>query len=135
MIVLSNTLEQTVQPGASVTFDVVREHTGCNECHRNGTGSVKLRDGGVYEVSFSANIGGETAATPVQLALSLGEGAVIPDTTMISVPAAVADRNNVSTIRGIPVCCCDYNRISVVNTGTVPVVVGANPLLFVHRIG
>nr|DAP09071.1 MAG TPA: Protein of unknown function (DUF1619) [Caudoviricetes sp.] len=36
----------------------------------------------------------------------------------------------------IPVanCCCDYDRITVVNTGTVPVIVSANPVLFVHRI-
>ncbi len=134
MIVLSNTTEQTVAPGQSITFNTLKHKSGCAECWRQGTSSVKMKNSGVYQVSFSANIGGETAATPVQIALAIG-GDVLPATTMISVPAAVADRNNVSVTTGIRNCCCDYDRITVTNNGTVPVIIGANPLLFVKREG
>lgn len=133
MIVLSNTTEQTVQPGQSIIFDEKITHCGNCECWRKGTGSVKLRCNGVYALAFSGNIGGETAATPVQLALSLGTGATLSETTMISVPAAVADRNNVSTQTRLKNCCGDYDRVSVVNTGTVPVVVAANSAFVIEK--
>ena len=58
MIVLSNSTEQTLSPGQSLTFDLVKLHTGCAECHRPGTGSVKLRCNGVHEGYFGGNIGG-----------------------------------------------------------------------------
>lgn len=133
MIVLSNTIAQTIEPGQSITFDDVVLHSGCGECHRSNTGSVKLRANGVYEAHFSANIGGATAATPVQLALAIG-GEPLLETTMISVPAAVNDLNNVATATAIKNCCGDYDRVSVTNTGTDPVVVGANPVLFIKRV-
>lgn len=133
MILLTNTIAQTIAPGDSVTFDEVILHSGCGECHRKGSGSVKLRCNGVYELHFSANIGGETAATAVQLTLEIG-GEALPETTMISVPAAVTDLNNVATATLLKNCCGDYDRVTVVNTGTVPVVVGANPVLYVKRV-
>ena len=61
MIVLSNSTEQTLSPGQSLTFDLVKLHTGCAERHRPGTGSVKLRCNGVYEVYFGGNIGGHAS--------------------------------------------------------------------------
>lgn len=133
MIVLTNTIAQTIAPGASLTFDEVILHSGCGECHRKGTGSVKLRCNGVYELHFHANVGGETAATAVQLALAIG-GEPLPETTMISVPVAVDDLNNVGTSTLLKNCCGDYDRVTVVNTGTVPVVIGANPVLYVKRV-
>lgn len=53
---------------------------------------------------------------------------------MIYTPAAANAVGNVSTDIPISNCCCDYDRITVVNTGTEPVIVSANPVLFVHRI-
>ncbi len=132
MIELSNTTEQTLQPGQSLVFDEVILRVGCCECHRNNTGSVKMRNNGIYAVSFAGNIGGETAATAVQLAFSLG-GSVLPETTMISVPVATTDRNNVATSTRVKNCCGDYDRISVVNSGTVPVIVAANSAFIVER--
>ncbi len=131
MIELSNTTEQTIQPGQSIIFDEVILRAGCCECHRKNTGSVKLRNNGIYAISFAGNIGGETAATPVQLSFSLG-GSTLPETTMISVPAAVADRNNVATSTRLKNCCGDYDRISVTNTGTVPVIVAPNSSFIVE---
>ncbi len=132
MIELSNTTEQTLQPGQSLVFDEVILKSGGCECHRNNSSSVKLRNNGLYAVSFYGNIGGETAATAVQLAIALG-GSALPETTMISVPVAVADRNNVAASTRLRNCCGDYDRVSVVNTGTVPVVIAPNSAFIVER--
>lgn len=135
MIVLSNTTEQTLQPGQALLFDEVVTKSGCGTCHRKNTGSVKLSENGrTYDISFTGNIGGTAAAAPVQLALSFGTGAVLNETTMISVPAAVADRNNVSARTLTSVCCCDYDRVSVINTGANPVVVAPNSALVVLKV-
>lgn len=132
MMVLSNTTEQTLQPGQSIIFDEVIFKIGGCECHRDNTASVKLRNNGIYATSFAGNIGGETAATPVQLAISLG-GSPLPETTMISTPAATTDRNNVATSTRLRNCCGDYDRVSVTNTGTVPVIVAPNSSFIVER--
>lgn len=132
MIVLSNTTEQTLAPGQSITFDDVILHSGCCECHRNNTSSVKLRSNGIYRITFSGNIGGPTAATPVQLSFTL-TGVTLPETTMISVPAAVGDRNNVATETRVKNCCGDYDRISVTNTGANSVIVAPGTSFVIDR--
>lgn len=133
MIELSNTTAQTLSPGQAITFDQVIFKTGCAECHRANSSSVKLRANGTYEVAFSANIGATAAATPVQLSILLG-GESIFDATMISTTAAVGDLNNVSKTVGIRNCCGDYDRIMVVNTGSTDVTVGAGSSLFIKRV-
>lgn len=132
MILLSNTTEQTLQPGQSIVFDEVVLKCGSCECHRRGTDAVKLRSNGVYAAEFSGNIGGTTAATAVQLAFTLG-GTPLLETTMISTPAAVGDLNNVAKTTRIKNCCGDYDRIRVTNTGTTTVVVGANSSFVLER--
>ena len=119
MIKLTNTTEQTVATGAALTFNSVLANTNCSTCHRKGTGSVKLNRSGAYMVSFHANVTGATAATPVQLALALG-GDVMPETTIC-----------------LPVfnSCCDYDRVTVVNTGTTDIVISANPMLAISKMG
>lgn len=131
MIVLSNSTEQTLTPGQSITFDLVKLHTGCGECHRAGTSSVKLRCNGVYDVSFAGNIGG-TVVGPIQLVIELG-GDPLTETTMISTPSAVGDLNNVASGTYVKNCCGDYDRITVTNNGTSDVVVGANSVLKIGR--
>ncbi len=132
MILLSNTTEQTLAPGQSITFDDVILHSGCGECHRKNTDSVKLRANGVYDVCFHANVGGPTAATPVQLTITLGE-TPLNETTMISVPAAVEDRNNIGACTSIKNCCGDYDRVRVTNTGANSVIVAPNSALKIGR--
>lgn len=132
MIELSNTAAQTVQPGQVVTFNQVKLHTGCGECYRDGTNSVKLRSNGTYEVQFSGNISGTAAGVPVQLAIALG-GAALPETVMVSTPAVANDYNNVATGTYVKNCCCDFDRITVMNTGTVPVNLSANMNLRIAR--
>ena len=133
MILLSNTTAQTLQPGQAITFDDIILHSGNGECHKRNTSAVKLSTNGVYEVSFTGNIASLTAATPVQLAVFLG-GAELTESTMISTPATANSFNNVSALTAVKNCCCDYDRITVVNSGTVPVTVAANSALFIKRI-
>jgi len=133
MISLTNSAAQTIAAGASMTFDTKVFQSGCGECWRSGTGSVKLRSNGIYEIHFSANIADATAAGTVSLALQLG-GVTIPESAMSSVSAAANDANNVSCTIPVRNCCGDYDRITVVNTGTDAVVVSAYPALYVKRI-
>lgn len=137
MVVLTNNDEQTVAVGGTVVFDSIIS-SGCNCGNRNGlsTSSVEIRNGN-YLVSFSGNVGGATAATPVQLSIAL-DGVPVPASSMISVPAAVGDLNNVSKTIGISEgscrCNCNTVRVTVTNTGTAPVTIGANPSLTVARL-
>ena len=133
MIELSTTTALELSPGQAITFSSIPLKTGCAECTRMGTGSVKLRANGVYVVSFSANIGATTATTAAQLSIQIG-GMTIPESTMISQTAAAGDLNNVATTIPIRNCCCDYDRITVVNTGTSTVNVGTGATLFVRRV-
>ena len=131
MIELSNTTAQTLDPGQSITFDNVILHTGNGECHRPGSSAVKMRCHGIYAVALSGNITSNVAGA-VQLSIEVG-GEVLPETTMISTPAAVGDINNVATQTRVKNCCCDYDKITVTNTGTTDVVVEPNASLIVER--
>lgn len=126
MILLTNTVEQTVAPGAAVTFDTVIFQTGGGECHRRGSGGVSMRSKGIYEVHFSANVSG---TVPVELTVEAG-GEPLPETEMVS---NVAAEQNVAAMTAVRNCCQGYERVTVVNTGAADAVVSA-PKLFVKRI-
>lgn len=53
---------------------------------------------------------------------------------MISTPSAASSLNNVSTSTIVKNCCGDYDRITVVNTGTTDINIGANPVLTIKRL-
>lgn len=133
MINLSNTTEQTLAADQSITFDLVPLHTGRCERHRDGSSIVTLgMNGAIYEIDFSANIGG-TAAGAVQLSVML-DGEPLREGTMISTTAAAGDLNNVAK-PGIKIRNCDCcGRISVQNTGTTELTVGVGSLLSIKRI-
>lgn len=134
MISLSNSTSQAIAAGSSITFDVVNLKTGCAECHRANTASVKLcARPAIYEVNFSANVTNASGTDAVQLALQLS-GDTLSDTTMISTPSAAGALNNISTSTLIRNNCCDYDRVTVTNTGTVAVTVNPNAVLFVRRV-
>lgn len=132
MIVLSNSTAQTLAPGQSLTFDLVKLRTGCAERFRIGTGSVRLSCPGVYDIHFSGNIS-NAAAGPVQLAVEIS-GSPLTETTMVSTPAAVGEFNNVATHTYVKNCPGDYDRITVTNTGESSVVVAANSGLSIGRL-
>lgn len=135
MIELSNTSAQTVAAGQTVTFNTTIIKSRCGaESWRSGTGQVRLTaDCATYEVSFNANVTGATAGTSVELTLYLS-GAALPETKMISTPATANAINNVSATTVIKNACGDYDRVSVVNTGTTDINIDANPVLFIKRI-
>ena len=132
MIVLSNSAQQTLQPGQSLTFDLVKLHTGNGECHREGSSAVKLRCKGIYELEFHANVGGSAVGT-VALQMEAG-GEVLPETTMIVTEDTVGSLTNVSAGTLVRNCCGDYDKITVTNTGTVAAVVAPNSSFIVKRV-
>lgn len=133
MIELSNTTAQTIQPGQSLTFDTVILRSGCGEAHRKGSGIVTLRAScATYEAHFAANVTG-TATGPVQLAIAL-DGEPLPETTMITSVGTAGDLDNAATATLVRTGCGCCSRLSIVNNGTVPVTVGANPAFFVKRV-
>ena len=71
--------------------------------HDEGSPLYKLLDGGVYEVSFNANV---TSATVGTLALGLfQDGILIPGSTVIAEVVTPGDYYNVSFDKLIKICC------------------------------
>ena len=71
--------------------------------HAEGSPLYKLLDGGLYEVSFNANV---TSATAGTVAFGLyQDGILIPGTTVIAEVATAGDYYNVSFDKLIKVCC------------------------------
>lgn len=138
MIVLSNTTAQELQPGQAITFDKVILKTRCgSECYnRQLPKSVRLRSGcgAVYELSFSGNITSATAGDVLQLAIAVG-GEPLVETGMNYSPATANVLGNISTETRFQVGCSDLDRVSVINTGLVPVTVAPNSAFVVDRRG
>ena len=90
----------------SFTNDDIRSRNA-NCCgflqHDEGSPLYKLLDGGVYEVSFNANV---TSATAGTVALGLfQDGILIPGTTVIAEVVTAGDYYNVSFDKLIKICC------------------------------
>lgn len=126
MIVVSNLTDQTLQPGQSLVFDRLVQKSGNGECFRLGSNFIKLR-GKLYELSFSGNIGG-VAQGPAQVSIQVG-GSTLTETTAISQTAAAGDLNSVSKDTAYGNCCCDFDRVTITNTGTAAITVGAGFIL------
>lgn len=133
MISLTNSAAQTLAAGASMTFDTVVFQSGAGECFRKGTGSVKLRSNGIYEIHFHAAISSATAGGTAKLILQQG-GVTIPEANMQTVSTAANDAHSVSVNVPVRNFCGDYDRITVVNAGTEAVTIEAAPELFIKRI-
>lgn len=133
MILLSNSTTQTVQPGEAITFDLETFKSGCCECHRQGSSAIKLKKCGVYELMFTGNVGGAAVGT-VQLQMEAG-GEVLPETTIIVTEDTVGSLDNVASHTFFRNCCGDYDRITIVNTGTVAAVIDANSAFTAKRLG
>ena len=132
MILLSNSATQTIQPGEAMTFDLEKTKTGCSECHRQGSSAIKLRKCGIYELMFTGNVGGAAVGT-VQLQMEAG-GEVLPETTIIVTEDTVGSLDNVTAHTFFKNCCGDYDRITLVNTGTIAAVVDANSAFSAKRL-
>lgn len=133
MIVLSNLTAQTLQPGQALTFDNVILKSGNCECwSKQLPTSVKLKAPcAIYKLEFSGNITGAAAAV-LQIAMGIGTQPII-ETGMNAVPAAEGDLSNVHTSTLFKNGCGDANRISIINTGTVPVTIAPNSAFVIQR--
>lgn len=133
MLELSNLTAQEIQPGQAVTFDKVLLRSGCGECFNSMVPkSAKLRAQGIYDIEFHGNITGATAATAVQLAIAVG-GQSLPQTVMNATPAAAGDLVNVSAGTYLRNCCCDLDRVSVINSGTTVLTLAPNSSFRIAR--
>lgn len=133
MIVLSNLSAQVIAPGQAVTFDNLVLKSGNCECwNRQLPNSVKLKAQGIYSLGFSGNVSVATVGQSAQLAIAVA-GQPLVETTMISTPSTADALNNISTETRYRNCCCDMDRISVINTGTAPVTLAANSALVIER--
>ena len=83
--------------------------------HRDGTPIFKILQGGLYEVSFNANV---TSATAGTVALGLfQDGVLVPGTTVIAEVVTPGDYYNVSFDKLLKLCCGEDASLSV---GAVP---------------
>lgn len=85
--------------------------------HDEGSPLYKLLDGGVYEVSFNANV---TSATAGTVALGLfQDGILIPGTTVIAEVTTAGDYYNVSFDKLIKICCRGDATLTVASVPNV----------------
>ena len=85
--------------------------------HNEGSPLYKILDGGIYEVSFNANISSDTAGT---VALGLyQDGVLIPGTTVIATITTAGDFFNVSFDKLIEVCCRGDANIYIASVPSV----------------
>lgn len=109
---IQSVLEQiTILPSnlSAITFtdDDIRTRSAncCNGWlqHNQGSPIYKILKGGLYEVSFNANV---TSATAGTVALGLyQDGILVPGTTVIAEVVTAGDYYNVSFDKLIEVCC------------------------------
>lgn len=134
MIIVSNTSAQTLAAGQSLTFNNVVLKTKCGaESYRSGSSTVRLKVNGLYEINFSANVTGATADVPVQLSIQVN-GTTLPETTAISTPSTANAVNYIFANTAIRSECCDYNAVSIVNTGTTDITIDSNASLLIKRL-
>ena len=85
--------------------------------HDEGSPLYKLLDGGVYEVSFNANI---TSATVGTIALALfQDGQIVQGSTVIAEVATAGDYYNVSFDKLIKICCRGDATLTVASVPNV----------------
>ena len=83
--------------------------------HNEGSPIYKILEGGLYEISFNANV---TSATVGTLALGLfQDGILIPGSTVIAEVVTAGDYYNVSFDKLIKICCGGDASLTI---GSVP---------------
>ena len=107
---------------ATVTFDEDDLRTRKANCcgwlqHNEGSPIYKILEGGIYEVSFNANV---TSATAGTLALGLfQDGILIPGSTVIAEIATAGDYYNVSFDKLIKICCRGDASLTIASVPSV----------------
>lgn len=85
--------------------------------HDEGSPIYKILDGGIYKVSFNANV---TSATAGTVALGLfQDGILIPGTTVIAEVVTPGDYYNVSFDKLIKICCRGDASLTIASVPSV----------------
>lgn len=118
---------------ASLPFEItdLRTRSAMNCCgfinHNEGSAIFSILDGGVYEVTFNANITSNTAGT---IAVGLfADGVLVPGTEMDAVIAAAGDFENISFDKKIKVCCKGTVNLAITSLPTVVYSGGGEPVV------
>ena len=113
------TLTSNTSPIAFQNDDIrTRSANCCNWLqHMEGQPNYKILKGGLYEVSFNANVSSATAGT---VALGLYEdGILVQGTTVIAEVATAGDFYNVSFNKLIEICCRGDATLTVASVPSV----------------
>lgn len=131
---------QTVAENENILF-----MNGSNACkkgfitHRNGAGLFRLKSGscgGIYEVTFTANIAIATGGTVAPISVALQEdGETLGNAIATVTPAAVGDFVNVSISTLIPVTCGCCASVSIENVSTGNAIDVTNANIIFNRVG
>ncbi len=118
---------------ASLSFDEVDLRTAsainCRSWlnHNEGSALFSIISGGVYEITFNANVTSATAG-PVALAL-FADGVQVAGTEMDEVIATAGDYSNIGFDKKIRVCCKGTVNLSINSLPTVTYNGGATPVV------
>lgn len=131
---------QNVDSLSNVLFNNVTIPGNCSILYREGSGLVKLRGLATtqcrarFRVTFNGNVAIPTGGTvgPINVAISL-DGEAIPESIMITTPAAVLEYQNISStvLVDIPKNCC--SSLAIKNIGDNAILV-QNANLIVERV-
>lgn len=118
---------------SSVPFNIVDLRTAsavnCRSWmnHNEGSALFSIISGGVYEITFNANVTSATAG-PVALAL-FTDGVQVTGTEMDEVIATAGDYSNIGFDKKIRVCCKGTVNLSINSLPTVVYSGGATPVV------
>lgn len=95
--------------------------------HNEGSALFSILDGGIYEITFNANVTSDTAG---MIALALfADGVQVPGTEMDVVIATAGDFENVGFNKKVRVCCKGTVNLAVGSLPTVTYSGGATPVI------
>lgn len=112
-------LSSNSAPVAFITDDVRTRGATC-QCwlqHSEGSPVYKILEGGLYEVTFNANV---TSATAGPVALGLyQDGVLLPGTTVIETVVTPGDYSNVAFTKKLKICCRGDASLSIASVPSV----------------
>lgn len=85
--------------------------------HSEASPIYKILEGGLYEVTFNANVTGTTAG-PVALGL-YQDGVLLPGTTVIETVVTPGDYSNVAFTKKLKICCRGDASLSIASVPSV----------------
>ena len=119
---VNESIEVLVSNSSPISFlndDIrTRKANCCNWLqHNEGSPIYKILEGGLYKVSFNANVSSAVAGT---VALGLfQDGVLIPGSTVLAEVATVGDYYNVSFDKLIKVCCRGDAKLTIASVPNV----------------